>query len=760
MLVKEYLKNKNIPFKEHYGELIVPCLFNGCDDDSRTGEGHLYFSAETGQYDCKKCGAKGNLVTLAKFLNDDDFLRQAAGDNQPLPQNQSKIRNKKFNSDLVERCHKQMPERIRHYLNSRGISNEIIIKYKIGYGKFYNTNYITIPIQNTSGDNIFLKLRQDPQDGDDKKVYPCGEAQIYGYDTLEENNEYVVICEGELDRLTLISKGIPAITSTAGALTFKDHWINGLAKFKKVYVCLDVDKAGKEGTEMIIRKMEVLSKTEIFKITLPDELGEKGDVTDYFIKFGGTIEDLFGKYCQLTKSVINIDEFHPITVEELISILDLSIKKDDTNKVITFLGLLSAYTEESQFNISFNAPSSSGKTFIPLEISNLFPEVDRIELSSCSPTAFFHDHNVIDDQGNFIVDLSRKILIFLDQPNNELLVKLRPLFSHDKKTLVSKITNNSQKTGLKVKEIHMIGYPSVVFCTANLNIDEQESTRFFVLSPETDSEKIGLGMKQVIKRAIDVEAYKNWVNSQPERQQLIKRILAIRSESINDIKIDKAAAKEIEEKFMNGIKSLQPRHQRDIKKFISLIKALALLNLWWRDQNGQTITANADDVNMAFNIWQKISKSQELGLPPYLLKFYNEVIIPAWEEKSGGLTTEEAIASEIYGLTRQEISQKHMSVYDRLINENTLRIQILPSLATAGLIEQQKNNPNDKRVSYVYPCLLPAKNEAVNWAMNNNSVEGLDEFTSEEFAKSSAYNDGLDTKDDGKTALEYISEIF
>jgi hypothetical protein len=39
----------------------------------RTGgsEAHLYFDKETGQYECKKCGEKGNLVTLAKHFGDD-----------------------------------------------------------------------------------------------------------------------------------------------------------------------------------------------------------------------------------------------------------------------------------------------------------------------------------------------------------------------------------------------------------------------------------------------------------------------------------------------------------------------------------------------------------------------------------------------------------------------------------------------------------------------------------------------------------------
>ncbi len=48
------------------------------------------------------------------------------------------------------------------------------------------------------------------------------------------------------------------------------------------------------------------------------------------------------------------NSFKELSLAKLIETLSLTIKKDDTNKLVTFLALLSAYTENSQFNISFN----------------------------------------------------------------------------------------------------------------------------------------------------------------------------------------------------------------------------------------------------------------------------------------------------------------------------------------------------------------------------------------------------------------------
>jgi len=37
---------------------------------------------------------------------------------------------------------------------------------------------------------------------------------------------------------------------------------------------------------------------KIFIVSLPQEVGESGDITDYFIKLNGNPDDLFGKYAK------------------------------------------------------------------------------------------------------------------------------------------------------------------------------------------------------------------------------------------------------------------------------------------------------------------------------------------------------------------------------------------------------------------------------------------------------------------------------
>lgn len=699
--IKEYLNEKGIEFKEINNELQTSCIFNGCDDDSTKNEMHLYFNVENGLYDCKKCGEKGNLTTLLRHFGDDNkvFFRKSS-------KSEETKEFKRLPIELVNKYHEAMPERIKKYLIDRGIDEEIINEKKLGWGNFFGKNWITIPITNIEGKYIFFKLRKDPEDpsNDTKyKFYPVGsEATIYGWENIKDNNSNLVICEGEFDHLILSKNGIPSITSTAGAGTFKNEWFEHLKKFDDIYVAFDRDKAGEEGSEKLIARLaETLPEVSIYKITLPERMTDGKDISDYFNYYNGNPDDFMLELPKWKAGMEPLDEniFEPIDSKKLKNILGLTIKEDDENKLVTFLCQLSAYTENSQFNLSFNAPSSTGKSYIPTEIARLFPEKDVLELAQCSPTAFFHDLGQWDEKRNLsVVDLSRKIIIFLDQPHNDLLVKLRPILSHDKKELLSKITDKTQKNGMRAKNILIKGFPAVIFCTAGLNIDEQEGTRFILLSPETSQTKIRGGITQKIEKEVNPEAYRNWLNNNPDRKLLKKRIMAISRAKIKDVRIK--SKDELERIFLSEKSTLKPRYQRDIGKLISIIKTFALMNLWFRECEGDEIVANEEDINEGITLWKGMADSQDYNLPPYVFKMFNEVILTAYEAGKPG-----CISGIKPGLTRPEILKKHYEVYKRPLLPYTLRTQILPMLEGAGLISQERDT-GDKRQMLIYPTQI------------------------------------------------------
>jgi hypothetical protein len=390
--------------------------------------------------------------------------------------------------------------------------------------------------------------------------------------------------------------------------------------------------------------------------------------------------------------MVGKDYGHPLSIQDIISVLDLTIKKDKINKIITFLCQLSAYSEDSQFNISFNSPSSTGKTYIPMQIAQLFPQEDVMKIDYCSPTAFFHDRGECDEENNVTrLDLSRKIIIFTDQPHTSLLQRLRPLLSHDQKEMTLKITDKAKRSNLRTKNILIKGFPSVIFCSAGLKLDEQEATRMLLLSPEVQQEKIRESLKLKIKKEINNSDYKSEIEKDEGRVMLKNRIRSIKKARITEIRV--RSADKIRDLFENNGSKLQPRCTRDVSRIFSLAKSLALLNYQIRSKDSGTIEATDNDVEQALDLWSNINKSQSFNIPPYVYNIYKDVIEPLWTYER------EDNAHEIIGfneITRLEIRKSHFQIYGRTLPDWQLRREILPMLEEAGLIVQEPD-VNDRR---------------------------------------------------------------
>lgn len=374
-----------------------------------------------------------------------------------------------------------------------------------------------------------------------------------------------------------------------------------------------------------------------------------------------------------------------MSLSELENILSTTIKNDTGNKVITFLCYLLAYTENCQFNISYNAPSSSGKSYIALEVSKLFPKEDLLKLSYVSPTAFYHDVGTFDEEKDaHIVNLERKILIFIDMPHTMLLEKLRSLLSHDEKEITAKITDRNQRGQNRAKTVILRGFPSVVFASANFAMDEQEQTRFLLLSPETSSEKAEKALEEALKKASNEEKYKDELMHQVQRNQLIERIKDIKA-SITQIVIIHNPEKLLK-MFRERYPKAKSRHSRDIKRLISLIQGWALLNLGQRNYSDGRITTNDTDFEVGFKLWDQISVAQDYGISPYLLNFYKEVIWPLYVAK---LNT---------ALERKEIQNKFYETYQKTLSYKQLSSEFLPMLEVAGLLIQEPDKDNKRKL--------------------------------------------------------------
>jgi hypothetical protein len=376
-----------------------------------------------------------------------------------------------------------------------------------------------------------------------------------------------------------------------------------------------------------------------------------------------------------------------VSLSEIDEILSTSVIKDNEAKQITFLGMLLAQTNEDQLNIAFQSESAAGKTYVATEIADYFPEDEVVTIAGASATAFFHGKGEWNKETQTItVNLEGKILLFLDMPHYQLLEKLRPFLSHDQKFLVHKITDKSQKYGLKTKDIVIRGFSSVFFCSAKLNADEQERTRLILLSPAIDEEKLKDSIRLASLRKANPKEYDRIVRQDPKRAWLKLRIKAIRETDIREIIIpDHLAA--VYDRFVKEHKHLVVRHQRDYPRLVSLIKGIALLNAFNRKREGDTIEATQADIDAGFLLYKAIAESNEAGLSPYVFEVFTSVIKPHLDEN--------------VGLKKKDIHRQYYERFHKMLSR-TMLSDILSQLEAAGLIEQRQD-PEDLRSKEIYP---------------------------------------------------------
>lgn len=400
-----------------------------------------------------------------------------------------------------------------------------------------------------------------------------------------------------------------------------------------------------------------------------------------------------------------------ITWDYVVEILSITVKRDRPTKLIVFSAMLLARTENDQVNVGLQAESSSGKSYIPIEISEYFPEDEIVTIASASPTAFFHDRGRWDeDKQALIVDLESKILIFLDQPHFLLLERLRPLLSHDKKELIYKITDKNEKRGLRTKNVILRGFPAVIFCTVKMNPDEQEKTRLFLLSPGIDEEKLNESIKLVALRKCNPEAFNKLLETNVRRKLLKDRVTSIRNSNIKQVIIPDI--EHVIERFKAKHQILKPRDQRDFPRIISLIKAHALLNYFTRKKvRNDTVEANQKDVEAGFLLYEEIAIPNELGLPPYVYDVYQKVFVPLFK-----------LGKE--GVNRKDIEEKYFLVYHKPLGDDFFRKYLVPALRSSGLITEEPD-PDDKRKMLYYPTISPTISSGSKYSGEDSGVNNL-----------------------------------
>ena len=334
MEVKEYIQQKGWQYKEIGDEFITTCPFCG-------KLGHLYLNI-SGVYHCKVCGASGNLYQLRKFTGD-------------LPVSDIiSVTHKKIykqpTQNLAEKYHTEITQETKDYLHNRNINNESILHFKLGtYVDQENKHWLSIP-QFRDNKLINIKFRSlPPEEKTFRRTKDC-ESILFNCDCLKDNQD-IILCEGEIDTITLWQNGFKNVVGTTiGAGGFSAEYYD-LLRNKKIFICYDNDIAGQKSAIEINRRLQ-----SSLNVELPCN-----DINEYFQK----------KETNFAMLLVEAKEYKMNNVIRLQDIGKDITDEQEKEGITTEWSVMNQIIDKWEYGmlIALSAPEKIGKTTLALNIA-------------------------------------------------------------------------------------------------------------------------------------------------------------------------------------------------------------------------------------------------------------------------------------------------------------------------------------------------------------------------------------------------------
>lgn len=390
---------------------------------------------------------------------------------------------------------------------------------------------------------------------------------------------------------------------------------------------------------------------------------------------------------------------------------------------------LSAYSNDP-INLAILAPTSEGKTYTAVKVFELFPPEDVIFVGRLSPSALVHDRGIlvnsksepIDDkirelnmklsdekinkvskeeirtelqniwkESKKLIDLTGKIMLFLDSPHTELWDRLKPILSHDKQEIEFRITDKGKNGEFRTSHITIKGWPSCIFCSAK---NEKQSplwneieSRFVIASPNMDAEKYKQANRLTgMKKGLPSFA-RNLISSRDDEKLARHHILELKSK----IKKLSDQREPIWNPFHSIISETFPNSEgtamRSYNRFTSFCNIETLVNSDYnykiifqtKDKKfDEYVIMSLDDISRAIDVI-----GMNTTIPEDKIKFVTDVLAPLLNEQLDYITTD-------------KLSEKYIKVFNKSTTPKKILETYLNPLLEDGIVDY-KENPEDRR---------------------------------------------------------------
>jgi hypothetical protein len=340
-----------------------------------------------------------------------------------------------------------------------------------------------------------------------------------------------------------------------------------------------------------------------------------------------------------------------------------------------------------------------------------------------------------------LIDLSNKIIIFLDTPSEQLLSGLLPLLSHDRYEIEYEFTDTHN--GIQTRNNVLKGWPVVIIAQA---LDYSHSPRFpeyqrrfITTNPTMSTEKYNEAVNLISNKFSNPDLiYQHDIVSDEEKDKAREIVKGLK-EQIQDIYRDvKPGKNNVIIPFSDFILESLPKEKAEdmtrANRFYTYLSFLPVVNFHKRpritivkkgDIKIQTIPiATFEDLQNTVSLMEYSD-----GIRSYILEWYNEVFREAFEDKGDvkDVKTDskgEKLEETRVAVTSQDLIRKHKEKHNETLTSHKLLQSYIYPLMNHGYIDSI-DSVIDKRAKIYYPLIETKKyiNLFYSQEKNNSSQE-------------------------------------
>ena len=433
--------------------------------------------------------------------------------------------------------------------------------------------------------------------------------------------------------------------------------------------------------------------------------------------------------------------------EFIIKTIQKTVKQENSLiRLIAYCGL-SAYTKYP-LNLGIMASTSEGKTYSVNEVMKYFPTQDIWMIGSMSPRVIIRNKGIqVDENYNpigpkvlelkkriseekseekkielkeqldtiinnskILIDLTNKVLVFLEPPHLETWNILKPVLSHDTLYIEHPYVYQTKSTGQEVKHPITKGWPACIFCSAkdesNWPMWPEIQSRFLITSPNMIKKKYSesnqlIGQKKGLPAIVQSQV----IVSDEEVSMAQDCMFLLKNELLKNK--DNNVWIPFQQILSESLPSEKGPDVRMADKVFSLLVLTTKINSFSRPK---LIMGNENlAISTPIDLEEVLTLTQNLtGIPIHKLEFFSQVFISRYKSKdtpdriiknSGEIIEEEKIA-----LTTSELAEQFKKVKGKPITTDNINKTYLQELKNNGLIDEINSKIDGRRKIY-YPIV-------------------------------------------------------